>query len=104
MNRTDYLAQYPWIDPERAEGVRKIDGGKHIAVSIGSTHKSIEFMEPILSNDLERVADLDWELFTASHTDTPIRRNARYRLAVLRPRSSSVSRSIQPLQYSSPLP
>lgn len=70
MTRTEYLAQWPWIDPTNVDGVSKIDGGRHIAVSVGSTHKSIDFMEPDHSKDLDHVDGLDWELFTASHEGT----------------------------------
>lgn len=71
MTRNEYTTQFPWIDPTKGypdstliDGVGKID--RHIAVSIGSSHKSIGFMEPIHSDDLEHVDGLDWELFHAS--------------------------------------
>lgn len=73
--REEYLARWKWIDPTKGypdstliggvERVTPIDETKHIAVSLGATHKALEYIEPIHSKDLERVDGLDWELFTA---------------------------------------
>ena len=63
-----YLARFPWTDPTLGypsdvlrEGVVKAHA--HIAVSTGSTHKSVRFLRPIHDKRLERVDGKDWELF-----------------------------------------
>src|SRR6478735_10577978 len=75
--REEYLARWKWIDPTKGypdstliEGVTPLAETTHIAVCIGATHKSLNYIEPIHSRDLERVAGLEWELFNAYYEGT----------------------------------
>lgn len=75
MNREEYLTKYPLHSPVQEingkltpiVGVTKLDKTKTILVSEGAAHKAIQFFEIINSDDIERVNDKDWELFTASY-------------------------------------
>ena len=75
MTKEEYLAAYPWISPTieyrnkfiPIEGVHKVEEHKHVLVSTGATHKTIDFFNPINSNDIEKIDGKDWELFSVSH-------------------------------------
>lgn len=72
MNEQEYLARWKWIDPTKGypddtliPGVKKVTY-RHVAASIGATHKSVDFMEPRHEDGLERIDDLDWRIFGVS--------------------------------------
>lgn len=70
----DFCVKYQHINPHPSCGdfknlkpwITKVSPARHIAVSVGAVHQLMH-MKPIHSEGLERVNDLDWELFTVNY-------------------------------------
>ena len=72
--RFAYANRYPWVDPtlgypsnEPVPGVTKLERCVPIAVSIGASHKSLDYMEAYHTKGLRRLKGRAWRLFNATH-------------------------------------
>jgi hypothetical protein len=80
MTREEFIHRFPWVDPtvgkEGADPMRRnsdldlkpcvVEKQGHVAVCTGSVHKGLGYIRPSPSAHLDRVANLDWELFSVS--------------------------------------
>ncbi len=68
MTKEEYLETFPWIDPTKGYPSDELRPGVsrfkpiHLAVSVGASHKTLPYMQPMHSAHLEHVDGKDWEL------------------------------------------
>ena len=72
--RRAYVRRFPWVDPTRGypndtliAGVVALERSVPVAVSVGASHKSIDYMRPYHTKGLRRLKGRDWRLFNATH-------------------------------------